>query len=117
MTFTEKRLLYYQAELWNKQLRWGRNQIEVLVIAQAVSRRLPTTAARVRAQIRSCGICGGQSDAGAGFLRVLRFPLPTVTPPNTPQSSSIIRGWYIATYQVVSVSPHPKKFEKRVYRR
>jgi hypothetical protein len=27
-------------------------------IAQVVSRRLPTAAARVRARFRSCGICG-----------------------------------------------------------
>jgi hypothetical protein len=40
-------------------------------IAQAVSRWLPTAAARVRAQVWSCGICGGQSGAGAGFLRVI----------------------------------------------
>jgi hypothetical protein len=43
----------------------------------------------------SCGICGGQSDAGAGFLRVLRFPLPIFIPPIAPQSpSSIIWGLY-----------------------
>jgi hypothetical protein len=29
----------------------------------AGSRRLPTAAARVRAQVRSCGIRGGQSDS------------------------------------------------------
>jgi hypothetical protein len=29
------------------------------VIDQAVSRQLPTAAARVRAQVSSCGICGG----------------------------------------------------------
>jgi hypothetical protein len=43
-------------------------------IAQEVIRRLLTAAARVRAQVRSCGICGGQSGAEAGFLGVLRFP-------------------------------------------
>jgi hypothetical protein len=39
------------------------------VRAQAVSRRLPTVAARVRAKFRSCGICGWQSETGAGFLQ------------------------------------------------
>jgi hypothetical protein len=53
-------------------------------IAQAVSGRIPTATARVRAQVRSCGIRGGQSGAGAGFLRVLRFHLPIFIPPNTP---------------------------------
>jgi hypothetical protein len=58
--------------------------------AQAVSRWLPTAAARVR----SCGICGGQSETGVGFLRVLRFPLPIFIPPAATQSpSSIICGW------------------------
>jgi hypothetical protein len=64
-------------------------------IAQAASRWLPTAAARVRARIWSCGICGGQSCAGAGFLRVLRFPLPLFIPPIAPTSpSSIIWGLY-----------------------
>jgi hypothetical protein len=64
-------------------------------IAQAVSRRLPTASARVRAQVRSCGIFGGQSCTGAGFLLVLRFPLPIFIPQTVPDSSSsIIRGWY-----------------------
>jgi hypothetical protein len=53
-------------------------------IAQAVSRWFPTTAARVRSQVRSCGICGGQSGTGAGFLRVLRFPMPILIPPTAP---------------------------------
>jgi ribosomal protein L37AE/L43A len=64
-------------------------------IAQAVSHWLPTTVARVQARVWSCGICGGQSGAGAGFLWVLRFPLPIFIPPIAPQSpSSIIWGWY-----------------------
>jgi hypothetical protein len=64
-------------------------------IAQAVSRRLPTAATRVRARVWSCGICVRQSDAGAGFLRVLGFPLPIFIPPITPQSpSSVIWSWY-----------------------
>jgi hypothetical protein len=64
-------------------------------IAQAVSRWLPTATARVRARVWSCGICGGQSGAGAGFLRALRFPLPIFIPPTAPQSpSSVVWGLY-----------------------
>jgi hypothetical protein len=48
-------------------MNWSR------AIAEAVSRRIPTAAARVRAQVGSCGICGGQSGTRAGFLRELRF--------------------------------------------
>jgi hypothetical protein len=47
--------------------------------AQAVSRWLPTAAARVRVRA-ACGVCGGQRGNGAGFLRVLRFPLPIIPP-------------------------------------
>jgi hypothetical protein len=53
-------------------------------VAQAVSRWLLTAAARVRVRA-ACGICGGQSCTGAGFLRVLRFPLPIII---------ITRGWH-----------------------
>jgi hypothetical protein len=44
-------------------------------------------------RVRSCGICGGQSDTGTGFLLVLLFPLPFFIPPTDPHSSSIIRRW------------------------
>jgi hypothetical protein len=63
---------------------WGRDR------AQAVSRRLPTAAARFRVRVWSCGICGGQSGAGA-----LRSPMPIFIPPISSQSpSSVIWGWY-----------------------
>jgi hypothetical protein len=67
----------------------------VRAVAQVVSRRLPTAAPRVRAQVTSRGICGGQSDTAAGFFQVRRFRLPILIPPTAPHSSSIIRGWYI----------------------
>jgi hypothetical protein len=57
-------------------------------IAQAVSCWLSTAATRVLSQVKSCGICGGQSGVGVGFLRVLRFPLPILIPSTAPQSSS-----------------------------
>jgi hypothetical protein len=53
---------------------------------EAVSRWLPTSAARVRARVWSSVSYGGQSGAGAGFLRVLRFPLPIFIPPHSPSS-------------------------------
>jgi hypothetical protein len=77
----------------------------------------PTTAAWVRARVWSCGICGGQSGTGAGFLRVLRFPLPIFIPPIAPQSSSsIIWGLYkrpeVAT-EPSGLSPTP--LIKKIY--
>jgi hypothetical protein len=92
-------------------------------IAQAVSRWLPIAAARVRAWVLSCGICGGQSGAGAGFLRVLRFHLPIFIPPIAPQSpSSIIWGLYnrpeVAAVPRDLVPPHKNSsiIMKNVYK-
>jgi hypothetical protein len=88
------------------------------VIARKISRRLPTMAVRVRARVRSCGICGGLSGTGADFLWVFRFPLPILIPPTAPHSSSsIIRGWYIRPNSGHSTKwteyrPTPKKFKK-----
>jgi hypothetical protein len=52
--------------------------IASLTSGRVVSRRLAIAAARVRSLNKSCGICGGQSGTGAGYLRVLRFPLPII---------------------------------------
>jgi hypothetical protein len=61
-------------------------------VAQAVSRWLPTAAARVRSRVWSSGICGGESGVGASFLR---FLLPIFILPIAPQSPSpIIWVWY-----------------------
>jgi hypothetical protein len=89
-TRRQKQTHFGQANKLYYVLRTGR------AIAQAVSSWLPTAAVQVRAQVGSCGICGEQSGAGAGFLRVLRFPLPILIPPTAPHSSSmsIVRGWY-----------------------
>jgi hypothetical protein len=53
-------------------------------ISQAVCHPLPTAAARVRSQVISCMIRGGQSGTGMGFLRALRFPLPILIQPTPP---------------------------------
>jgi hypothetical protein len=66
-------------------------------IAQAVSRWVPTAAARVCVRA-ACGICGGQSGIGAGFLRVLRFPLPIIPPisPSSQSSGAVTIGLLVA---------------------
>jgi hypothetical protein len=56
-----------------------------LAVALAVSRGLPTAAARIRYQLMSCGICGGRSGIGTDILLVVQFPLPLI-PPTTPHS-------------------------------
>jgi hypothetical protein len=67
-------------------LRYLSSQIGSLgrVVAQAVSRWIPTAAARVRVRA-ACWVCVGQSGTGSDFLRVLRFPLPII-PPISPSS-------------------------------
>jgi hypothetical protein len=61
-------------------------------VAQAVSPRLPTAGDGVRARVWSCGICGGQSRTGAGFLRVLRLALRIFIPLTASQSPSSTSG-------------------------
>jgi hypothetical protein len=60
-------------------------------ITQPVTGRLPPVAVRVRPQVTSNGICGGESGSEAGFLLVLL--LPVLIAPNVSYSSTM-RGWY-----------------------
>jgi hypothetical protein len=74
-------------------------------IAQAVSRWLPIAVARVRARVWSSGICGGHSDNGARFLRVLRFIFPMFIPPNSPSSQSLGAGTIGQEWPTCRVGP------------
>jgi hypothetical protein len=65
--------------LLQKFLPLSEAEIQSRAVAQTVSRWLPTAAARVRVRA-ACGVGGGQSGTGAGFLRVIRFPLPIIPP-------------------------------------
>jgi hypothetical protein len=78
-----------------------------------VSDRRPTSAAWVRARVKYCGVCGGQSGAGAGFLRVLRFPLPNFIPPTAPHSSS--SSWAGTIGQLVSYLPNGPHLKKTLH--
>jgi hypothetical protein len=69
---------------WTAKKKTALTATEGRAVAQAISRWLPTAAASVRVRA-ACGVCGGQSGTGAGFLRVLRFPLPII-PPISPSS-------------------------------
>jgi hypothetical protein len=66
-------------------------EMTVPAIAQVITRRIPTAANRVPAQVKSCGLCDGQNGTGAGFLQVLQSPLAILIPPTAPHSSSIIQ--------------------------
>jgi hypothetical protein len=50
-----------------RKLRNWNKLVEGRAMAQAVSRRPPTSEAWVRSRVSPCGICGGQSGTGTGF--------------------------------------------------
>jgi hypothetical protein len=78
-----------------------------LNIIQAVSCRFPASAARIRYQVRSCGIYGGQICNEAGYIRVIRVLLPIHTPPNVPHSSVIQIPPVAGVPFELSSTPHP----------
>jgi hypothetical protein len=96
---------------WCSTFTWAAIEYLVTILSKLVHLHEQPAAARVRARVWSCGICGGRSSAGAGFLRVLQFPLPIFIPPIAPQlPSSIIWGLYnrpeVATVPRDLVPPH-----------
>jgi hypothetical protein len=58
--------------------------------------------------------CGGQSGTVAGFLRVLRFPLPIFIPPISPPSP-IIWGWYNRAVSGHSTQSPNAQIKKKVF--
>jgi hypothetical protein len=63
-------------------------------VVWAVSRRLSSTQAEDRAQVRSRGVCGRQRSSAADFLGVLQFFQPHIPPTSPHLTSPIIRSWY-----------------------
>jgi hypothetical protein len=65
-------------------------ELHILISQKASYETIPYTVSisdeEVKSFMRISGICGGQSGAEEGFLRVLRFPLPVFIPPNFPSS-------------------------------
>jgi hypothetical protein len=62
---------------------------------------------RAVTHVRSCGICGGQNGTGAGFVRVLQFPLPILIPPNVPSGAGTIGQLVADVPSGPSLTPHP----------
>jgi hypothetical protein len=93
---------YFQSRFYS-QTYYAKNHITVktpyILVLQGFRKNVHlfscNAAAHVRVQVRSSGICGGQSGTSAGFLLALRFPLPILNLPTAPHSSySAIWGWY-----------------------
>jgi hypothetical protein len=59
-----------------------------------------------RSRFESCGTCGGHSGTGAGFLRVLRLPLPVIRHSSTFGARPV--GHLVAPLAVDRVPLQPK---------
>jgi hypothetical protein len=89
-------------------------------IAQAISRRLPT-AARVRSQVRSCGILVDKMALGQVsseyFVFICQFSLHRLLHTRHLSSGAGTEARQRPTYQVDTVSPHPKKLKRKHWHR
>jgi hypothetical protein len=74
-------------------------------LAQAVCSWLPNAAARVRIRA-ACGVCCRHSGTGAGFHRVLQFPLPIIISPISPSSKSPGAGTLGQLVAAMTSGPH-----------
>jgi hypothetical protein len=72
--------------------------------AKAVSRLLPTVAARVRSQVWSRRICGVLVDTETVFHLVLQLSLTILIPPTVPHSS----GCYNSGQRTKWTRPNPQ---------
>jgi hypothetical protein len=81
-------------------------------VARTVSRRFPTAAARDRSRVKSCGISGGQSGIGTGFLQVLRFSYQAFHPLlNTHHEPRLVQqaSCGVSNIRLGSIPPPPPK--------
>jgi hypothetical protein len=78
------------------------------VVAQAISRWLHSAAAWVRVRA-AFGVSGEQSGTGVGFLRVLPFPLPIISPISPPGAGTIDVLVGAAPSAPIELYPHYKK--------
>jgi hypothetical protein len=74
--FINGKIMEFRAELITPTFLLHKFLVQyIIIIGRAVAQgvRLPIAAARVRVRA-ACGVCGGQSGAGAGFLEYFGFP-------------------------------------------
>jgi hypothetical protein len=70
-------LRFLMFHIQNTNIKFDRPFLTLLIgraVAQAVSRRLSTAAARVQSQVKSYGLCRVQSGTGAGLLHNPHHP-------------------------------------------
>jgi hypothetical protein len=72
--------------------------LRILAAKGPVFDRLPIEAPQTRSQVKSNGICGGQSGIGTGLFLLLLFPLPILIPQNDSDSLMILSSTVYSLY-------------------